>query len=470
MSGASIGLSLDLALKWRRGGLLGFSQLTGLQLFDHRGWPDVYPEHTLTAYAASLTNGAKFVECDVHLLSDGTLGVMHDSTVDRTTTSTGAPITFSEAQWKAMVCDPSTYLGANWPNDVPAFLPDVLDLYAGKVLLLLEPQTNATAGALLTYLNNLGIKKDHVMINSFVASRLTGFRSAGYLTYLNYSTYTGTPSTEVDEGILFDHTLNDPSVITSLQAEGLKASVYTIDNYYQKRRFAAADSIWTDQGGYLRGTTRRTTDPFSDQIYYHGHIACNGNGSFDGRGDFSGTDEWGVSCSSFSDWRGAVAGWANPLNGVDTTDGTSTVDSVVIDFEVKFTAVSNSNRFAWMNIGTTDDPMATDANIFGSGSAFDSSGYNFVCRQNGEVAIWRITDGELDAGTVPLVSTAGTTIAIGSPATYRITVTATNLKLERLDVATSCNVDNSDFRGGFLHHGFKGAAGTFRDISITYPI
>ena len=447
----------------------GFSRNEGLQFFDHRGWPDVYPEETMTAYGLSRADGAQYIECDVQVLSDGSLAVIHDSTVDRTTTSTGNVSALNEIQFRALVADPSTYLGASWPDDALPMLTDVLDLYGNKVKLLLEVKSTGTAAPLLALLAARNISKDMVMINSFTSSYLTDFRSAGYITYLNYGTYSGTPSAEVDDGILFNHASNDPSLIAALQAEGLKAAPFTIDNYYQKRRFITADAMWTDQGGYLRGVTRRTTDPFADQKFYHGHIPCNSTGAFTGRGQFYGADEWGIDASG--GWAGAVAGWANPLTGVDTTDGVSTVPEVTIDFEVKLNSADSDTRFGWMHISTTDDPLFTDA--FGwnaTSGAFNGSGYSFLLRKNGDLNIYRIEDGRLNNGSnanSPIATVSGVAISDGGTATCRITVTATNVKLERLDVPYSCNADNSDFRGGFLHHGFKAADGTFRNINIS---
>lgn len=55
----------------------------------HRGGRRIRPEHTLLAYDQALEDGADILELDVHETSDGTLVVMHDGTVDRTTDCTG---------------------------------------------------------------------------------------------------------------------------------------------------------------------------------------------------------------------------------------------------------------------------------------------------------------------------------------------------------------------------------------------
>ncbi|GAB4582250.1 glycerophosphodiester phosphodiesterase [Nocardia sp. IFM 10818] len=56
----------------------------------HRGASAARPEHTLAAYELALREGADGVECDVRLTKDGHLVCVHDRTVDRTSSGTGA--------------------------------------------------------------------------------------------------------------------------------------------------------------------------------------------------------------------------------------------------------------------------------------------------------------------------------------------------------------------------------------------
>ncbi|MFC9994524.1 glycerophosphodiester phosphodiesterase [Nocardia sp. NPDC127526] len=56
----------------------------------HRGASAARPEHTLAAYELALQEGADGVECDVRLTKDGHLVCVHDRTVDRTSSGTGA--------------------------------------------------------------------------------------------------------------------------------------------------------------------------------------------------------------------------------------------------------------------------------------------------------------------------------------------------------------------------------------------
>ncbi len=63
----------------------------------HRGHSIAYPENTLEAYRKAIELGVEMIECDVNITSDGTLVMMHDPTLDRTTTGTGR---VSAATWE----------------------------------------------------------------------------------------------------------------------------------------------------------------------------------------------------------------------------------------------------------------------------------------------------------------------------------------------------------------------------------
>ena len=55
----------------------------------HRGWSARYPENTMAAFRAALSLGVDQIETDIRVTKDGTLVLMHDEAVDRTTDGTG---------------------------------------------------------------------------------------------------------------------------------------------------------------------------------------------------------------------------------------------------------------------------------------------------------------------------------------------------------------------------------------------
>jgi len=55
----------------------------------HRGGALLWPENSLLAFRNALALGADYIELDVHLSRDGAVVVIHDATLDRTTTGRG---------------------------------------------------------------------------------------------------------------------------------------------------------------------------------------------------------------------------------------------------------------------------------------------------------------------------------------------------------------------------------------------
>jgi len=57
--------------------------------FAHRGGAKVVPENTIEGFREGFALGGGVVECDVHASAEGTIVVIHDAVVDRTTDGTG---------------------------------------------------------------------------------------------------------------------------------------------------------------------------------------------------------------------------------------------------------------------------------------------------------------------------------------------------------------------------------------------
>jgi glycerophosphoryl diester phosphodiesterase len=55
----------------------------------HRGGAAQWPENSLSAFRNALALGARILELDVHLTADGAVAVIHDPTLERTSSGTG---------------------------------------------------------------------------------------------------------------------------------------------------------------------------------------------------------------------------------------------------------------------------------------------------------------------------------------------------------------------------------------------
>lgn len=60
-----------------------------MKVYAHRGYSGKYPENTMLAFREAALTGCDGIELDVQLTKDGTVVVIHDETIDRTTDGTG---------------------------------------------------------------------------------------------------------------------------------------------------------------------------------------------------------------------------------------------------------------------------------------------------------------------------------------------------------------------------------------------
>ena len=113
----------------------------------HRGGALLWPENSLLAFRNALALGADFLEFDVHLSRDGEVMVIHDATLERTTTGAGPVRDRTVAELGALRLKDRT--GAVTAETVPT-LDEVVALAAAgpSGRMLLEIKVDAAAPAL----------------------------------------------------------------------------------------------------------------------------------------------------------------------------------------------------------------------------------------------------------------------------------------------------------------------------------
>jgi glycerophosphoryl diester phosphodiesterase len=111
-------------------------------LAAHRGGALLWPENSLLAFRNAVALGADFIEFDVHLSKDGEVVVIHDPTLERTTTGSGPVKDRTVAELKAVRLKDRT--GAVTEETVPT-LDEVAAVAAkGKRRMLLEIKVDAS--------------------------------------------------------------------------------------------------------------------------------------------------------------------------------------------------------------------------------------------------------------------------------------------------------------------------------------
>ena len=103
-------------------------------LIAHRGHSAAAPEQTLAAYRQAIELGADMIEADVHLTRDGVAVMLHDDTLDRTTSGHGLVGDFDLAEISQL--DAGSWFGAEFAGERMPLLHQLLDLADGIGLCL----------------------------------------------------------------------------------------------------------------------------------------------------------------------------------------------------------------------------------------------------------------------------------------------------------------------------------------------
>jgi glycerophosphoryl diester phosphodiesterase len=158
----------------------------------HRGYRDVAPENTLSAFRKAVQLGADMVELDVHLSKDGQVVVMHDDTLDRTTNGTGPVENKTLAELKLL--DAGAFFSPVFKGEPIPTLEEVLQFAKDKISVNIEIKKEAVekqsqAGIekkVVDLMVNSGMQ-EYLMVSSFSAVAITRIKqinpsiSTGYL-------------------------------------------------------------------------------------------------------------------------------------------------------------------------------------------------------------------------------------------------------------------------------------------------
>lgn len=102
----------------------------------HRGFSGRAPENTLAAFRAAIEAGCDMIELDVHLSRDNQVVVIHDDTLERTTSGRGnvADRTFAELQR----LDAGSWFDPRFSGEKIPALAEVLSLARNRILVNIE--------------------------------------------------------------------------------------------------------------------------------------------------------------------------------------------------------------------------------------------------------------------------------------------------------------------------------------------
>lgn len=142
----------------------------------HRGASSYAPENTIAAFDLAIEMGARHIELDVHVTQDNHVVVIHDDTVDRTTSGAGPVTSYTLAALKAL--DAGSWLGRKFSGERIPTLSEIFRRYDGRVHIHTEIKGHSAHLSELTVqlVREHGMTKQ-VTITSFQRARLEETRA-----------------------------------------------------------------------------------------------------------------------------------------------------------------------------------------------------------------------------------------------------------------------------------------------------
>src|SRR3712207_4357995 len=113
-----------------------FGDRPGPYVIGHRGASGYAPENTMVSFERALALRADAIECDVHPTSDGKLVVIHDPTLDRTTSGQGFVSAHTSEQIRAL--DAGSWFDPSFADERVPLLDEVLDWARGRTKVVIE--------------------------------------------------------------------------------------------------------------------------------------------------------------------------------------------------------------------------------------------------------------------------------------------------------------------------------------------
>lgn len=148
----------------------------------HRGGAGEAPENTLEAMHAAAP-WVDVLDLDSQIAGDGTPVIMHDATVDRTTSSSGPVAGWGVAQWQLLRANPSAYFAAAAPDLPVPTVAQVLDQLGGQRVMTVEAKTAPDVAPLANLILTRGLQRS-VLINTNDPAVAPEIKAAGCLAHL----------------------------------------------------------------------------------------------------------------------------------------------------------------------------------------------------------------------------------------------------------------------------------------------
>ena len=145
------------------------SILTNAQtkIIAHRGFSSIAPENTLIAFQKAIACKADYFELDVHKTNNDSIVVIHDSSVDRTSSNDakGLIAEMNYTDLATITVGYPTKFGDKYENEKIPTLREALELAKGKIKVCIEIKAYGAEKEILKIINDLGVKNDVILFS-----------------------------------------------------------------------------------------------------------------------------------------------------------------------------------------------------------------------------------------------------------------------------------------------------------------
>ncbi|MFI7340363.1 glycerophosphodiester phosphodiesterase [Streptomyces sp. NPDC050085] len=234
----------------------------------HRGGALEVPENSMAGLAAAYARGtAQVLDFDTRMLRDGTLVVMHDATLDRTTYSTGRVRDQDRQGWEGVRLRPESSLPGSWRAERPPTVAEVLNRFGGRIVLMLEAKDPDSLRGLARLIRARGLTRS-VLVNSnrpAVARRAHHFGLISQLWRSARQMRTDRPerwASYVDV-LDMDHKARDADLVRAVRSGVPRVWAHTVNTPADRDRVLrlGCDGVITNAPGLLARTPQRGAMP-----------------------------------------------------------------------------------------------------------------------------------------------------------------------------------------------------------------
>jgi len=214
----------------------------------HRGFSGVAPENTLVAFKKAIEVGSDMIELDVRLSKDGEVVVIHDESVERTTSGKGRVIDLTVEELKRL--DAGSKFHPSFSGERIPSLREVMQLAHDRIQVNIELKNGEygkwtfvdLAERTLLEVERAGMA-DRVFFSSFDPSILTRIKEKNHSIRTNlifnkpWNSFEDVTGGQSFSTLTFRKSVLDRDQISKLHQMGIKINVYTLNTEEEMELF-----------------------------------------------------------------------------------------------------------------------------------------------------------------------------------------------------------------------------------------